>query len=379
VAASITDLARQLAADFATRTDEADRQAKLPAEDVRALKQSGYLGVSIPQEYGGMGLSLRECVAAQLELAQGSASSAMVAGMQIHLFGNVRENRPWPEATFERLCRAAVKGGLFNTAASEPALGSPSRGAFFQTQAEHRQDGWVINGHKTWTTGGRYLTHMLVRLSLGDEPGVIVVPADTPGVEWAETWGESSLSLRASDSHDVYFKNVIVPDENLVERGSREARMPNAWFPMIMAAVYLGAAIAARDAVIKFALERVPTALGKPIATLPKIQRQIGEIDLALQAARALMFEVAGEWTGDERSKDLFPRIAAAKHMATETANQVTDKALQIAGGSSLTRDLPLERYFRDTRAGLMQPPSGDTALEIIGSGAIKRHEQPTL
>jgi alkylation response protein AidB-like acyl-CoA dehydrogenase len=117
----------------------------------------------------------------------------------------------------------------------------------------------------------------------------------------------------------------------------------------------------------------VPTALGKPIATLPKIQRQIGEIDLMLQAARALLFEVAAEWTGDERSRGLFPRIAAAKHLVTETANQVTDKALQIAGGASLTRDLPLERFFRDTRAGLMQPPSGDTALEIIGQGAIQR------
>ena len=130
--------------------------------------------------------------------------------------------------------------------------------------------------------------------------------------------------------------------------------------------------MAARDSVIKFALERVPSALGKPIATLPKIQRQIGEIDLMLQSARALLLEVAGLWTGDERSKGLFPRIAAAKHMATETANSVTDKALQIAGGTSLTRDLPLERHFRDTRAGLMQPPSGDTALEIIGRGAIE-------
>jgi len=90
-------------------------------------------------------------------------------------------------------------------------------------------------------------------------------------------------------------------------------------------------------------------------------------------AARALMLEVASQWTGDERSKGLFPRIAAAKHMATETANMVTDKALQIAGGTSLTRDLPLERFFRDTRAGLMQPPSGDTALEIVGRGAIEQ------
>ncbi len=367
----ILQTARHLARDIATRADAADKAARLPLEDIQALRESSYLTISVPREYGGLGLSLRDCVAAQLELAQGSASTAMVAGMQIHLFGNVRENRPWPEALFERLCREAVQGGLFNTAASEPAMGSPSRGAYFATHAERVEEGWRINGHKTWTTGGRHLTHLVVRLSLGDEPGAIYVPASAPGIEWVETWGDS-LSLRASDSHDVLFKDVIVPADHLLEQGKRDERTPNAWFPLVMAAVYLGSAIAARNAVIRFALERVPTALGKPIATLPKIQRQIGEIDIALQAARALILEAAGEWTGDERSRGLYPRIAAAKHLATETANQVTDKALQIAGGTSLTRDLPLERYFRDTRAGLMQPPSGDTALEIVGSGAIK-------
>lgn len=366
-----------LARDIAARADAADKAARLPPEDIQALRDSGYLTISVPHEYGGLGLSLRDCVAAQLEMAQGSASTAMVAGMQIHLFGNVRENRPWPEALFERLCREAVQGGLFNTAASEPAMGSPSRGAYFATRAERVAAGWRIDGHKTWTTGGRHLTHLVVRLSLGDDPGAIFVPANTPGIEWVETWGDS-LSLRASDSHDVTFRNVIVPADHLLEQGKRDERTPNAWFPLVMAAVYLGSAIAARNTVVRFALERVPTALGKPIATLPKIQRQIGEIDIALQAARALLLEVAGEWTGDERSRGLYPRIAAAKHLATETANQVTDKALQIAGGTSLTRDLPLERYFRDTRAGLMQPPSGDTALEIVGNGAIRAMDSAT-
>ncbi len=368
----IIAIAKQLAADFATRAEEADKQAKLPAEDVQALKESGYLLMSVPREYGGMGLPLKDCVAAQLELAQGSTSSAMVAGMQFHMFGNVSENRPWPEATFERLSREAVAGGLFNTAASEPTLGSPSRGGAFATTAVRNDASWVINGHKTWTTGGKHLTHIVVRLDIEGEAGVIVVPGNTAGVEWVETWGDG-LSLRASDSHDVYFRDVIVPAENILERGKRDDKTPNAWFPMIMGAVYLGTAMAARDAVIKFGLERIPTALGKPITTLPKIQRQIGEIDLALMAARALMLDVASQWTGDERSKGLFPRIAAAKHLATETANMVTDKALQIAGGTSLTRDLPLERFFRDTRAGLMQPPSGDTALEIVGRGAIEQ------
>jgi alkylation response protein AidB-like acyl-CoA dehydrogenase len=99
-----------------------------------------------------------------------------------------------------------------------------------------------------------------------------------PGIEWVETWGDS-LSLRASDSHDVYFKDVVVPADYLIQRGATPAQsVPSAWFPMVMSSVYLGTAIAARNAVIQYALERVPSALGKPIATLPKIQRQIGEM-----------------------------------------------------------------------------------------------------
>lgn len=374
------ELARRLAQEFAARADEADRLGRLPAEDVRALKDSGYLGLSIPEEYGGWGLSLKECLAAQLELAQGSGSTAMVAGMQLHLFGHTREIRPWPEPTFAWLCQEAVNGGLFNNVASEPQLGSPSRGGLPATTAVPSADGaaWVINGHKTWTTGGRHLTHMIVTARLEEDPAWLLVCQEAPGVEWVETWGDS-LSLRASDSHDVFFKDVVVPAGHLLQRGITPAQaVPNAWFPMVMSTIYLSTAIAARNTVIQYALERVPTALGKPIATLPKIQRQIGEIDLALQGAQALMFEVAGDWTGEAANRQkLHPRVVAAKHLITETANEVTDKALRVAGGLSLTKSLPLERYFRDVRAGLMQPPSGDTALEIIGQHAIELNGQP--
>ena len=143
------------------------------------------------------------------------------------------------------------------------------------------------------------------------------------------------------------------------------------WFPMLIAATYLGTALAARDTVIRYTLERVPTALGRPIATLPNIQRQIGELEVALEAAQTLLLDVAAGLPGDEAREAYFPRVAAAKHFATETAIAVTDKALRIAGGAGVGRGLPLERGFRDVRAGLMHPPSGDSALELIGKSVI--------
>ena len=118
--------------------------------------------------------------------------------------------------------------------------------------------------------------------------------------------------------------------------------------------------------------------MGKPIAPLPKIQRQIGEIDLALQSARALLFEAAGQWdvAKPEQRPAVYPRIVAAKLQVNQTTGFATDLALKVAGGSSITKDLPLERHFRDVRAGSMQPPSGDTALEIIGRHAIKKRDE---
>jgi alkylation response protein AidB-like acyl-CoA dehydrogenase len=276
---------------------------------------------------------------------------------------------------YAQFCQAAAGGALFNSLASEPALGSPSRGGLPATTAVGTPDGWLVNGRKTWSTGGQHLTHMLIRVAVEDENGVVLIEQGMSGISWIETWNDS-LSLRASDSHDVVFEDVLVPLENLVERGNAKSA-PNIWFPMVMSAVYLGTAVAARNAVIQFALERVPTALGKPISTLPKIQRQIGEIDLALQAARSLLFEVAGEWQGEEAERMvILPRIAAAKTAVTEAANEATEKALRVAGGTSITKALPLERHFRDVRAGSMQPPSGDTALEMIGRAAINELDQ---
>lgn len=368
------ELARSLAADIATRADQADRDGRLPPEDVAVLRQSGYLGLAVPTGFGGRGESLLTCVAAQLELAKGSASTALVAAMQHQVAGHQRETRTWNADAYDQIMRELAAGGLINHLGSEPRMGSPSRGGLPETTATPSEaGGWLVNGHKTWATGGRHLTHLLVRVDLGGEGGVILVrqgPEGVPGLEWVETWGDT-LSLRATDSHDAVFHNVVVPPGSLIETGDGKA-VANVWFPMMLSAVYLGAAVAARDALIRYALERVPTALGKPIATLPKIQRQIGEIDVALMAARALLFEVAAAWTerDDDRSA-LMGRIAAAKLAVSTAANEATEKALQAAGGAGITRDLPLERHFRDVRAAGMQPPSGDTAYEMVGRAAL--------
>ena len=110
----ILHTAEQLAKQFATRADAADKAGKLPIEDIVALKESGYLGLTVPKEFGGHGLSLRDSLAAHLALAQGSTSTAMVAGMQVHIFGHQRESRSWNKSAYEQFCHEAAQGGIFN-------------------------------------------------------------------------------------------------------------------------------------------------------------------------------------------------------------------------------------------------------------------------
>jgi alkylation response protein AidB-like acyl-CoA dehydrogenase len=366
--ASATDLAKELAQNFATRAAEADKKGELPREDIEDLKDSGYLGLPVPKALGGRGASLQECVAAQLELAQGSGSTALVAVMTLHLMGYARETQPWTTTFYEHMCGEVAKGALINAVASEPRLGSPSRGGLPDSFAEPRDDTLVINGHKTWVTGGKHLDHLLVKVRLNDEAVNVWIPGTTPGLRWENTWADS-LSLRASDSHDLYLENVIVLAQNIIETSQTKAA-PNIWFPMLIAATYLGVAFAARHEAIQYAKERVPTALGKAIATLPTIQRQIGEIDLALQTARVFLLQTASEWSG--HNPELFlPKAVAAKHVAIETALQVTDKALRLVGATGLSKDLGIERYFRDVRAGLMHPPSSEAGLELLGRAAL--------
>lgn len=351
-------------AGIASRAAEADQVGQLPAADVADLRACGYFAASVPAAHGGSGATLPDCVATQLQLAQASASTALVAAMPLHVFGHAHENTLWPAALAERLYTEAAHGGLFNSVASEPALGSPSRGGEFATSARLTPHGHRLTGHKTWVTGGQHLTHLLVKAQTPAGPATFLVRGDAPGLQWVTTWGRG-LSLRASDSHDLHLNDT--PAE-LDLHGERAPSAFNAWFPLLVGAVYLGAALAARQAAIRYALERVPSALGHPIAHLPGVQRQLGGIDMPLQAARALLMEVAREWHVGERAPS---RVAAAKQCATETAAQAADLCLRLAGANGLNPDLPLERHLRDTRAGFMHPPAGDSALETIGKALL--------
>jgi alkylation response protein AidB-like acyl-CoA dehydrogenase len=381
----IVALADQLAARFAARADAHDRDGSFPFENYAALHDTGYLRLAIPSEYGGEGADPFTMVLAQERLARGDGSTALAVAMLVHILGRTAEERSWPEPIFATICRAiAAEGGLINSVVTEPELGSISRGGAPATSATPTAGGWLINGHKIFATGAPALRYLVTGVTLpanADAPqgesASAIVQAGAPGLRLEPTWGDS-LSLRASGNDDIYYENVFVPEDWLVNRRPIGAPPPpgsplgfSAW-SLTIAAVYLGIGQAACDAACDYANGRVPPSLGKPIAELPHIQQWIGQIQVTLDAARAVLYDTTHTWIEQpELRPTLAAEIAASKYLVTNAACAATDTALRVAGGFSLTHKLPLERYFRDARAGLFNPPQDDLALGQIGRAAL--------
>ncbi|GAB4424622.1 MAG: acyl-CoA dehydrogenase family protein [Chloroflexi bacterium OHK40] len=378
-------LAEALAARNAERAATHDRDGSFPHASYADMHASGYLRLVIPEEFGGAGADLFEMVLAQEQLGRGDGATALAAGMLIQLIGRLAEERSWPAPLFAEVCRTLVaEGGLINSVVTEPELGSISRGGLPRTTAIPAPGGWRVSGHKIFATGGPALRFMVVGVTIPPGPSTphgetasVVVRADAPGVRLVATWGDS-LGLRTAGNDDVFFDEVFVPEGWMVSRRpigepAAPGQLPglNAW-SLTVAAVYLGIGQAACDAACDYARNRRPPALTGPIAELPHIQQAIGQMQLQLEAARAVLYSAARTWAEHPALRpELAPQIAAAKYLATNAACAVSEAALRVAGGFSLTRALPLERYFRDARAGLFHPPQDDLALAILGRAAL--------
>jgi alkylation response protein AidB-like acyl-CoA dehydrogenase len=369
-------MADRLAERFASRASQHDRDNTFPHENFREMHEAGYLALSVPEEYGGRGANALEVALAQERLARGDGSTALSAAMHLMLIGRLAEARAWPEEVFGPVCRAVVeRGALLNSAASEPDLGSPSRGGLPTTTGVRTADGWVLNGRKNWTSLAPALSYFVVMATAqveGQPPrrSHFLVPAGTPGLRVVETW--DNLGMRATGSHDIVLEDVRLPaDACLPDEGSPAIGDGRGW-SLVTSAIYTGIAVAARDFAVRYARERRPSGLPGPIAELQTIQHRVAEMELLLLQSHAIVYDTAEAWIErpDCRSSIAW-HLAAAKYTATNNAIRVTDLALRVTGSIGLTRSLPLERYFRDVRAGLGHPPMDDAALTLIGKAAL--------
>lgn len=360
-----------LADRFAARADAHDRDGSFAAENAEEMRAAGLCKLTVPVQYGGDGGSVFNMTQVLERIAIGDASSALGLAMHLNNFGQIAEQRPFADAVIERLFAECVQRGIYvNNVASEPEMGSPSRGGMPRTTATPTTGGYLINGHKSWVTYAPVLDYFFITATLhtpNQEPAlaVLAVAGKSAGITFIDTWGDQALSLRASGSCDVLFENVFVPEFWLIERRDltqvRRGSLPPGWSGCAFAAVYLGIGEAALRTITRYAKVRIPTALGKPIAELPHIQKNIGQMEIALRAARSMLYDAAHRWsTQPDARPTMEADLAIAKHLCTNAAIQVTDLALRTAGAAGLDRRLPLERLLRDARAGLMHPPQDE-------------------
>ena len=372
----------RLTATLAATAGHYDRIAGFPWEPVRAVHKAGLLTLGVAPEYGGARLAIPELARVLQALGQGDPSVALLTAMTILQHLQQARLRKWPDALYRQAVADSVKRPvLLNAVRSEPELGTPTRGGVPATKATRTANGWLINGRKSYATGAEGLDYHLVWAATADDEPLLahaIVPGDSPGIEVIRTWDH--LGLRASSTHDVVYTNVEVPAENFRGLPAAQAAAEAAGFGtagITVIALYVGVARAAQEFFLAFANERVPTALGRPIATTERIQTIAGEIEAQLIQAEEVLYGLAARLeAGDE---DAVRRAGVAKLLITRSIITAVQTALAAIGNPGLTRHNPLERHFRDIQCCRIHPPQDDIALLTAGRrtlGALRPGDQ---
>ncbi len=384
----LIEVARGIAVVAAEHAQRHDLEGSFPVEAFEAMRTSGYLASPIPMAEGGGGHGLSDLVLAQLTLAKGDGSTALSAGMHLMTVGNEGTAHNWPDAARARVFAEVVRdGALVNAINSEPAMGSPRGGGRPATSITPDGPGrWRLNGRKDFATLAPVLAYATSLVAVEDGSGdvaTILVRLKQPGVSVEETW--DVIGMRSTGSHDILYDNIPLTDDDIMRRWN-PATLGNApradgnegWFGMLVGAANLGVAEAARDFTVHFAQTRQPTGYPAPIGKIPHVREQIARMEAALLAARIVLLTTAEhlELPREERSA-AGPLMQVAKRLATETAIEVTDLAMRVVGGAGLERAHPLERYFRDVRTGLVNPPIEARALEQIAVTVLDRDPFP--
>lgn len=366
------ELARGLAAEFATRAAAHDRDNTFVGENYDRMKAVGYTRLAIPKEFGGLGASMRQVAYAQAELAKGCGSTALAVAM--HLYNTLALTYRWrhgADAVGATLQKIADNNLILMTSGG-------SDGIFPSATATRTEGGYLVSGRKVFCSQvpGADLITTMARYDDPDEGPVVLMmalPVRQPGIEIVETW--DTLGMRGTQSHDMVMTDVFVADGQISARkawGRNDAPLRNALahFAPTVASVYWGIAAGARDEAVRgIAGRRGP---GGAPAENPIVQRQIGLMDAKLQTAWwaliGALTELGDDYPLDERTTNT---VVVAKREVVTTATEVVDLAMEVAGGGAYFRRSPIERAYRDVRAGEFHPLTPEKTLLHAGRFAL--------
>ncbi len=367
-------LIRNTVRDFAKthikpHAEEWDEKEEFPRELFSKLGDLGIMGVTIPEKYGGAGLDYVSYAIAIEELARYDGSAALTVASHnslgsghIYLAGN--------EAQKEKYLPKLARGEeLAAWGLTEPGSGSDASGML--TKAERNGDSWIINGAKTFITQGSAGEVAVILASTSPEKrqkGItaFILEKDMPG--YSVSRKIRKMGMRASDTVELRFDDVEVPDENRlgeVDRGFIDTLKILDRGRISIAAMSVGLARGALEESIDYAQER--EQFGNPISDFQAIKFKLADMATEIDAARLLTMRAA---TMADRSKETGRRFtkesAMAKLYASEAAMRATEEGIQIHGGYGYTREYPVERYFRDAKLGTIGEGTSEIQRLVI-------------
>ncbi|WP_082236082.1 acyl-CoA dehydrogenase family protein [Halobacillus massiliensis] len=351
---------------------ESDRNAEFSYKTLQVMKEEKYPSLSLPVQHGGESLSLYEFLLLQEKIAEGDGAAALSIGWHLGIMMELSQERLWSKDNFLKLAKEVAENqAVVNRAASEAATGSPTRGGIPETKAVKKDDGYIVSGRKTFTSMAESLDYYIVSAFVEDinEVGWFLIDRHQPGVKVEKTW--DTLGMRGTASDDLVLEDVEVNEEDLVEVKGKGKPIPKGWL-LHIPACYLGIATAARNLAIQFAKEFQPNSLDTPISEVGHIQDKIGEMEWKLLQAHSFLYTTARKWDEEpEMRGKMGAELASVKLAVTNTANDVVDLAMRIAGGRGLSRKYPFEKLYRDVRAGLHNPPMDDAVLRMLAGNAL--------
>ena len=357
---------RKFAVDaFAAKAAYWDEKEEFPRENRELLAKLGYLGLVIPEQYGGSGLSILHATVFLEEISRVCFNTALVCQVAINGPSRAIEILGTEEQK-KRLLPKCVSGEyMFGIGMSEPGAGSATTDMV--TSVTPDGDGWRLNGHKVFCTGGHLATHILVFARFGKTKGAhgigaVIVERGMPGFSVGKP--DRKMGGRGVAEAELYFDNVHIPKENLLMVGDENSTKS---FRVLMssfgpervgnAAMCLGVAHEALELAVAYSKER--HQFGRPICEFQGIQWKIADMATQIHATRLMVHHAA------THLENGFPNplaAAQAKLYANEMVQRVTNEALQIHGHYGFTRDFPLERMVRDSRGFAL----GGGTVEIL-------------
>ncbi|MBK7145889.1 MAG: acyl-CoA dehydrogenase family protein [Xanthomonadales bacterium] len=352
---AIQDVARRIAQEkIAPSAEHHDVTGEFPLANIRTLGENGLMGIEVPHEYGGAGMDPISYVLAMIEIAHADCAHSTIVSVNNSLFCN-GILKFGTEAQKQLYVRAIAEGreiGAF--ALTEPQSGSDATA--MKCRAVKQADGrFVINGKKSWITSGPVARYIV--LFAMSEPGkgakgitAFMVDTQKPGFHRGKT--EPKLGIRASATCEIEFTDYIAEVDEVLGTEGEGFKIAMGVLDagrIGIASQAVGLARAAYQAAVAYVRER--KSFGQPIGSFQMIQAKIADMKCRLDAATILTLRAA--WTKGETDKNggrFSTEAAVAKLTASEAAMFITHQALQIHGGMGYSKEMPLERYFRDAK-----------------------------